>query len=62
MALGWFPNANYLELAEETGVLLIEDVFTSVISDDALRADRIPPNRVLAEGYLQALRASGLYQ
>ena len=54
----------YAELADEEGVLLIEDVFVDVLSDDALRADRIHPNaagyRVFATGIADALGRAGL--
>lgn len=38
----------YRELAEETSVLLIDSIFSDVLSEEALRADRIHPN---AAGY-----------
>ena len=54
----------YAELAEEAGVGLIPDVFSSVLSDDDLLADRIHPNaegyRVFTEGVVQRLRELGL--
>jgi acyl-CoA thioesterase-1 len=40
----------YEELFEEEGVILVPDVFSQVLSDDALRADEIHPN---ARGYGQ---------
>lgn len=40
----------YKELAEETKVLLIEDVFSGVLSKNSLKADYIHPN---AQGYRQ---------
>ena len=56
----------YKELAEETKVLLIEDVFSGVLSKNSLKADYIHPN---AQGYRQveekmreALTALGLLQ
>ncbi len=56
----------YAELAEETGVLLIEDVFSKVLSDDSLRADQVHPNaqgyRQMAQGILQALASAGLIE
>ncbi len=57
-------SAIYRELAEEEQVPLIEKVFSKVLSDDALRADRVHPNaegyRVLTEGFAQALAEIGL--
>lgn len=54
----------YAELADEERVLLIEDVFVDVLSDDALRADRIHPNaagyRAFATGVADALDRAGL--
>ncbi|MEX0899335.1 MAG: GDSL-type esterase/lipase family protein [Gammaproteobacteria bacterium] len=54
----------YAELADEERVLLIDDVFVDVLSDDALRADRIHPNaagyRVFATGVADALARAGL--
>ncbi len=54
----------YAELAHEERVLLIEDVFVDVLSDDALRADRIHPNaagyREFANGVADALGRAGL--
>ncbi len=54
----------YAELADEERVLLIEDVFVDVLSDDALRADRIHPNaagyRAFALGVADALTRAGL--
>lgn len=54
----------YAELADEERVLLIEDVFVDVLSDDALRADRIHPNaagyRAFAVGVADALGRAGL--
>ena len=54
----------YAELAEETGVVLVPDVFSAVLSDDTLRADRIHPNAVgyarMADGIAQRLREVGL--
>tara|TARA_R100000900_G_scaffold146543_1_gene137616 strand:+ start:1018 stop:1647 length:630 start_codon:yes stop_codon:yes gene_type:complete len=56
----------YADLAQETGVLLVPDVFSEVLSDAELRADAIHPNaagyRVLAEGIARALRESGLLE
>ena len=40
----------YEELAEEERILLIDDVFSEVLSNEDLRADRIHPN---ARGYRQ---------
>jgi acyl-CoA hydrolase len=52
------------QLAEETGVLLIDSVFSDVLSEDALRADQVHPNaegyRVLTAGFVDALRGAGL--
>lgn len=52
------------ELAEEERVVLIEGVFARVLSDAALRADRIHPNaegyRVMAQGFADALAGAGL--
>ena len=54
----------YAELAEETGVLLVDRVFSRVLSDGALRADRIHPNaegyRVFTGGLLEKLAGAGL--
>lgn len=64
-AIGSLSDAPiYAELADEERVLLIEDVFVDVLSDDALRADRIHPNaagyRVFAAGVADALGRAGL--
>ncbi len=54
----------YAELAGEENVLLVEDIFSEVLSDAALRADRIHPNaegyRRLADGIAKALSDAGL--
>jgi acyl-CoA hydrolase len=54
----------YEELAEEEGILLIDDVFSQVLSEEHLRADRIHPNaqgyRQLADGIAEALTEAGL--
>lgn len=54
----------YSELAEEEGVLLLDSVFSGVLSDASLRADRIHPNargyRVLADGIAEGLVEAGL--
>lgn len=54
----------YAELAEETGAILVPDVFSSILSDDALKADEIHPNglgyRVLALGIADELARHGL--
>ncbi|MEH6592719.1 MAG: arylesterase [Halioglobus sp.] len=56
----------YAELAEETGVLLVADVFAEVLSEDALRADQIHPNaagyRQFTEALLEKLTIAGLAQ
>jgi len=56
----------YAQLAQDTGALLVEDSFSDVLSDEALRSDPIHPN---ALGYQQftrdlivQLRSAGLYQ
>ncbi len=57
-------SAIFEQLAEETGVLLIESVFSEVLSNDDLRADQVHPNaqgyRVLTAGLVDALRREGL--
>lgn len=54
----------YAELAEDTGVLFIPGVMSSVLSEDTLRADRIHPNaagyQILAEGIAARFREVGL--
>ena len=54
----------YAALADEEDVLLIDEVFADVLSDDALRADRIHPNaagyRLLAEHMVEDLARAGL--
>ncbi|MEP5766654.1 MAG: GDSL-type esterase/lipase family protein [Halieaceae bacterium] len=54
----------YAELATETGVLLLADSFSAVLSDEQLRADPVHPNargyQVLSEGVLEGLREAGL--
>jgi acyl-CoA thioesterase-1 len=54
----------YAELATDTPVVLVEDIFSDVLSDAALRADPVHPN---AEGYqvftrelMKALKTAGL--
>lgn len=55
----------YEELAEEEQALLIGGVFSGVLSDDDLRADRIHPNadgyRVMADDIADALADAGLF-
>jgi acyl-CoA hydrolase len=57
-------SAIYAELAKEEKVLLVNGVFSSVLSDAALRADQIHPNaegyRKLADGIAAALTGAGL--
>jgi acyl-CoA hydrolase len=54
----------YAQLAREEGVLLIPDVFSNVLGQPDLCADRIHPNaqgyRQMAGGILEGLRTSGL--
>ncbi|MGC8119926.1 arylesterase [Marinobacter sp. VGCF2001] len=54
----------YHELAEEERILLIGDIFSEVLSDEDLRADRIHPNargyRKMADGIAAALTEAGL--
>lgn len=56
--------AIYHELAREEAVPLVEKVFAEVLSDPALRADRIHPNAVgyqlLADGIADSLARVGL--
>ncbi len=47
---GLDDHALYVTLAEEMQVPLLEDVFSSVLSDNALKADYVHPN---AKGYQQ---------
>jgi len=53
----------YQALAEEEGVVLVGDVISTVLSDNALKADPIHPNaegyRRMAEGIYKALQKSG---
>ena len=57
-------SAVYAQLARDEGVLLIPDVFSNVLGQPDLCADRIHPNaqgyRQMANGILAGLRASGL--
>jgi acyl-CoA thioesterase-1 len=61
---GLADAAIYSALAEEENVVLVERVFSSVLSDPALRADPIHPNaagyQVLADGIAASLQQSGL--
>lgn len=54
----------YRELAEEEKLPLIADVFSDILAQPALRADRIHPNREgyrqMAEGIFTRLKALGL--
>lgn len=54
----------YAQIAQEAGVLLVADVFSDVVSDPSLRADRIHPNakgyQQFADSLLTALREAGL--
>lgn len=54
----------YAELAKEEKVLLIDQVFSAVLSDPSLKADPIHPNaagyRQLAENIAKALKKCGL--
>jgi len=53
----------YAELAEEESVVLLDTVFSEVLSRDELRADQVHPNaegyRRLSAGLLKQLRNSG---
>ncbi len=61
---GFSDSAIYAALAKEEQVWLVKDVFSKVLSNDALRADRIHPNaqgyRALADGIAQSLGKAGL--
>jgi acyl-CoA hydrolase len=54
----------YAGIADRTGTLLIEDIFSEVLSDDRLRADPIHPNaegyEILATGIAAQLEQAGL--
>ena len=54
----------YAELAEEEGLLLVEGVFSAVLSEEALRADPIHPNAAgyqkFSAGLFDALHEAGL--
>lgn len=54
----------YAELAEETGAILVPDVFSGILSNDTLKADEIHPNglgyQVLAQGIADRLAEHGL--
>lgn len=54
----------YAELAAEEGLILIPDILSDILSDDALRADEIHPNgrgyEQLARGIMAVLADSGL--
>lgn len=54
----------YASIAEDTGVVLVPDVFSDILSEDSLKADEIHPNadgyRVLATGIADRLRETGL--
>jgi acyl-CoA hydrolase len=54
----------YEELADETGALLIPDVFSEVLSSKTLLSDQIHPNaqgyQVLTDGFVASLREAGL--
>jgi acyl-CoA thioesterase-1 len=56
-------HALYRQLAEETGVPLVEGLFTEVLSKNSLKADAIHPNaaghRLVAEKLHAALREAG---
>jgi acyl-CoA thioesterase-1 len=57
-------SAIYADLAKEENALLVEGVFSAVLSDPSLRADRIHPNaegyRRLADGIAKKLAKAGL--
>lgn len=57
-------SSMYAELAKEEGVVLVEGVFSKVLSDATLRADRIHPNadgyREMADGIAKTLVKVGL--
>lgn len=54
----------YEELAEETGVILLADLVSDILSNRTLRADPIHPNasgyRVMAQGIVDRMREVGL--
>lgn len=54
----------YAELAAESPLVLIENVFSDVLSDETLRADPVHPNaegyRVFTASLVAALRSTGL--
>jgi acyl-CoA hydrolase len=62
--LGLSDSAIYTALAKEENVWLVKEVFGKVLSNDALRADRIHPNaqgyQIMADGIAQSLLKSGL--
>ncbi len=57
-------SAIYAELEQQTGALLVPDLFADILSDNRLKADEIHPNaagyRVLADGIAERLREAGL--
>jgi acyl-CoA hydrolase len=54
----------YAAISDRTGAVLIEDIFSDVLSDDRLRADPIHPNaegyEILATGIAAQLEQAGL--
>ena len=56
----------YQELAEETGAVLVEDIFSAILSDDQLHTDPVHPNargyEVLTAGIVDTLRSQGLFR
>lgn len=54
----------YAAIAESRNILLIEDIFSDVLSDPALRADPIHPNaegyHALANGIAEQMQSAGL--
>lgn len=53
----------YKTVAESTGVIFIEDVISEILSDDALKADSVHPNKdgykVMAETIYSVLQEAG---
>ncbi len=54
----------YAELEQQTGALLVPDLFSDILPDSSLKADEIHPNaagyQVLADGIADRLRETGL--
>ncbi len=65
LGFGLDPHPMYSEIAAEQDLVLVNDVFSEVLSDKSLKSDPIHPNaagyRIVAEKIDEVLRKNGAY-